>query len=125
MRAYTFTENGFTFARVDKKQARKAYNNGLTVLFCPCNLRPGFPWFPEIAVNIKQDTDIGLTEHAKEKSFERRINAFEFYNCTDTETGKYTAFYIPVVMVDRFTGEKPTAATLGTVKQYDYSYMEG
>lgn len=25
--------------------------------------------------------------------------------------------------VDRFTGEKPTAATLGTVKAYDYSFM--
>ena len=44
MRQYTFTENGFTFERVDKKQARKAYNNGLTVRFCPCNLRPGSPF---------------------------------------------------------------------------------
>lgn len=35
------------------------------------------------------------------------------------------AFYIPVVTVDRFTGETPTAYTLGTVKQYDYSVMEG
>lgn len=41
------------------------------------------------------------------------------------ETGRYTAFYIPVVTVDRFTGETPTAYTLGTVKQYDYSVMEG
>ena len=42
----------------------------------------------------------------------------------NTETGKYTAFYIPVEYVDRFTGEKPTAATLRTVKQYAYDYME-
>lgn len=40
------------------------------------------------------------------------------------ETGRYTAFYIPVTEVDRFTGETPTAATLGTVKQYDYNYMQ-
>lgn len=26
--------------------------------------------------------------------------------------------------VDRFTGEAPTPATLGTVEQYDYSYMQ-
>jgi len=26
--------------------------------------------------------------------------------------------------VDRFTGEAPTADTLGTVRQYDYKYME-
>jgi hypothetical protein len=53
------------------------------------------------------------------------VNAFENYNCTDNETGRYTAFYIPVVTVDRFTGEKPTAATLGTVTQYDYRYIGG
>lgn len=56
---------------------------------------------------------------------EKAVNAFEIYNCTDNETGRYTAFYIPVVTVDRFTGETPTAYTLGTVKQYDYSVMEG
>ena len=33
MRAYTFTENGYTFKRINKKQARAAYNNGLTVRF--------------------------------------------------------------------------------------------
>lgn len=41
------------------------------------------------------------------------------------EVFSYAAFYIPVVTVDRFTGETPTAYTLGTVKQYDYSVMEG
>lgn len=77
MRKYSFTNNGKTWERITKKQARAAYNNGLT------------------------------------------------YNCTDNQTGRYTAFYIPVVTVDRFTGETPTAYTLGTVKQYDYSVMEG
>ena len=56
--------------------------------------------------------------------FEKLLNAYEFYNCTNSETGRYTAFYIPVEYVDRFTGEAPTAATLGTVKQYNYKYME-
>lgn len=114
MRQYTFTENGFTFERVNKKQARKAYNNGLRVVVCPVNLRPGYPWYPEISVSGKS----GAT-------FEEMLNAFIYYNIRDNETGKYPAFYIPVVVVDRFTGEKPTAATIGTVKQYDYSYMEG
>lgn len=118
MRQYTFTENGFTFERVDKKQARKAYNNGLTVRFCPCNLRPGSPFRFDMDMNRAQENCAGV-------DFEKLLNAFEFYNCTNTETGRYTAFYIPVVLVDRFTGEKPTAATMGTVKQYDYSYMEG
>lgn len=118
MRAYTFTENGFTFERVDKKQARKAYNNGLTVRFCPCNLRPGSPFRFDMDMNRAQENCAGAI-------FDRLVNVFELFNCRDKETGKYAAFYIPVVLVDRFTGEKPTAGTMGTVKQYDYSYMEG
>lgn len=119
MRKYSFTDKkGKTWERITKKQARAAYNNGLTVLFCPVNMRPFTPWHLEIDVNKNFEGYNGVT-------FEKAVNAFEIYNCTDNETGRYTAFYIPVVTVDRFTGETPTAYTLGTVKQYDYSVMEG
>lgn len=101
MNKYSFTNNGKTWERITKKQARAAYNNGLTVLFCPVNMRPFTPWHFEGYNGV---------------SFEKAVNAFEIYNCTDNETGRYTAFYIPVVTVDRFTGETPTANTLGTVK---------
>lgn len=114
MRAYTFTENGFTFKRINKTQARRAYNNGLRVVVCPVNLRPGHPWHPEIIVSGKS----GAT-------FEKMLNAFIFYNIRDNETGRYPAYYIPVETVDRFTGKMPTAGTLGTVEQYAYSFMEG
>lgn len=114
MRAYTWTENGFTFKRINKTQARRAYNNGLRVVVCPVNLRPGYPWYPEIIVSGKSG-----------ETFEEMLNAFIYYNIRDNETGKYPAFYIPVETVDRFTGEKPTAGTLGTVEQYAYGYMEG
>lgn len=113
MRAYTWTENGFTFKRINKTQARRAYNNGLRVVVCPVNLRPGYPWHPEIIVSGKSGT-----------TFNEMLNAFIYYNIRDNETGKYPAFYIPVETVDRFTGEKPTAGTLGTVEQYAYSFME-
>lgn len=118
MRNYTFTENGFTFKRINKAQAKQAYNNGLTVRFCPVNLRPGSSFRFDMDMNKAQQNCAGV-------NFERLVNVFELFNCRDSKTGKYTAFYIPVETVDRFTGEKPTAATLGTVKQYDYSYMEG
>lgn len=118
MRAYTWTENGFTFKRINKKQARQAYNNGLTVRFCLCNLRPGSVFRLDMDMNKIQENCAGA-------SFDRLVNVFEMFNCRDRETGKYTAFYIPVETVDRFTGEKPTAGTLGTVEQYAYSYMEG
>lgn len=118
MRKYSFTNNGKTWERITKKQARAAYNNGLTVLFCPVNMRPFTPWHLEIDVNKNFEGYNGV-------SFEKAVNAFENYNCINNETGRYTAFYIPVVTVDRFTGETPTAHTLGTVKHYDYSIMEG
>ena len=114
MNNYTFNDGGFTFKRVNKATARRAYNNGLHIVMCPCNLRPGFPWHPEAVVNGKS----GAT-------FETALNAFEYYNIRGRETGRYTAFYIPVVTVDRFTGNAPTAGTLGTVEQYDYNYLRG
>lgn len=117
MNKYTFLKDGFNFERIDKKAARIAYNNGLTVIFCPVNLRPGSPFLLDMPINKNNQNCTGQT-------FEQVLNAFEFYNCTSSETGRYTAFYIPVEYVDRFTGEAPTAATLGTVKQYNYKYME-
>lgn len=114
MKKYTFKDGAFTFKRVNKTTARAAYNNGLRVVLCPCNLRPGFPWYPETIVSGKSDA-----------TFETVLSAFEFYNLRNTETGRYTSYYIPVVTVDRFTGEKPTAETIGTVEQYDYSYLRG
>ena len=114
MREYTFTDGGYTFERVSKATARKAYKNGLRVLLCPVNLRPGYPFHPETSISGKAKA-----------TFEEQLNAFEYYNIRNRETGLYTAFYIPVVLVDAFTGKKPTAATLETVKQYDYRYIGG
>lgn len=121
MRKYSFTDkNGKTWERIDKKTARTAYNNGLTVLFCPVNLRPGKPWNPEAVIcphSFEVVNDV-ITP------FEKRVNEFEYYNCINNETGRYTAFYIPVREVDRFTGEAPTPETLGKTKRYDYKYLE-
>ena len=95
---YTVETKGkkYNFKRVSKKIARAAYNNGLTVVFCPCNLRPFNNYFgldmPINRANI--DCDF--------QTFETVLNAFEYYNC-NTETGKYTAFYIPVCK-DPFCG---------------------
>lgn len=86
MRKYTFTDGGYTFQRIDKKTARRAYNNGLRVMLCPVNLRPGYPYHPEISISGKAAA-----------TFEEALNAFEFCNLRGKETGRYTAFYIPVV----------------------------
>lgn len=117
MNKYTFTEKGFSFKRVNKRLARIAYNNGLTIRFCPVNIRPGSFWGLDMDIN-KHFQNCG------DQSFESVLNAFEYYNCRDNETGRYTAFYIPVRVVDRFTGEAPTAGTLGTVEEYDHNYLQ-
>lgn len=80
MRNYTFTENGFTFKRINKAQAKRAYNNGLTVRFCPVNLRPGSPFRFDMDMNKVQQNCAGV-------DFGQLVNAFEFYNCGSNETG--------------------------------------
>ena len=119
----TFTSNGFTFKRIDKKTARRAYINGLTVIACPCNLRPFTPWHNEMRLNKKNREQFTADAIGVKNDFNNLIASMEYYNCINTETGRYMAFYIPVETVDRFTGETPTAATLGTVEQYAYNYM--
>lgn len=103
MNKYSFTDNnGKTWKRITKKQARAAYNNGLTVLFCPVNMRPFTMWGGGVKINISQDTDIGILDKwTKENSFDRTLNAFEFYNCRDNETGRYAAFYIALWRVEK------------------------
>ena len=97
MREYSFRKDGFTFERISKATARRVFNNDMPVMLCPCNLRPETGLFSTVVQNGKHlDTNV---------------------------TGRYTAFYIPVTEVDRFTGETPTAATLGTVKQYNYNFI--
>jgi hypothetical protein len=113
---YSYTDGGHTFERVSKAVARRAYNNGLRVVFCPVNLRPGEPWHPEVSIQ-GHSFRFGST-------FQVALNEFEYYNLRGRETGRYTAFYLPLREVDRFTGEAPTPYTLGTVKEYDYSYLD-
>lgn len=102
MKEYYFTEYidhiKFTFKRVNKATARRAYNNGLRILVCPCKLRPGYPWYPEVNASGKSGVN-----------FDKLIAACEFYN--NNETGKYSSFYIPVVQ------------NIGMPESYDYLWM--
>lgn len=69
MKKYTYTDGGRLFVRITKTTARKAYSNGLRVVLCPSNLRPGFPYHPEISISGKAAA-----------SFEEAVNSFEYYN---------------------------------------------
>ena len=111
MRKYEICHEGKTYKRIDKKTARRAYNNGCSLVFCPVNLRPFSMWHPEYITR--------RTAEPSDRTFERLCSELEWYGCTGSEAGRYMAFYLPIKTVDRFTGEAPTADTLGTVDIYD------
>lgn len=86
MREISFDRNGTRYVRIDKRNARRAYDFGCELAFCPCNLRPGSPWHPEIWVDPTSADLQGAT-------FDGISNTFEWYNCNH-ECGYYAAYYI-------------------------------
>lgn len=76
-----YTVNGYT--RISKNQARKLWTANTTPVFaCPCKLRPGAPWYPE----IQFPTDTGST-------WEQLTNAAEYYKCGPAE-GRRLVYYV-------------------------------
>ena len=94
MKKYTFSENGRTYKRISKMAARAAYKNGLTVIICPCNLRPFTPWRFEHRINRKYREHFVIDEIGVMNDFNNLVCSFEYYNCPNSKTGKYAAFYI-------------------------------
>lgn len=84
MNRSSFTNGGKTWARVTKKQALAAYNSGFTVLLCPVKMRPFTPWRLEAYVEKESMCE-----------FSASVSGFEYYNC-NSETGRYTAFYVQI-----------------------------
>ena len=76
-----YTINGFT--RIHKNKARKIWTTDATPVYaCPCKLRPGAPWYPEIQL----PTDTGST-------WETLTNAAAFYKC-NPEDGRRLSYYV-------------------------------
>lgn len=73
------------YVRISKKTARRLYKVGFTkhLYLCPVNLNPESPW--------------GLLYWPgnNETPFDTLVHQYEAYNCTGSETGRYTAFYVP------------------------------
>lgn len=86
----TFIDNaGGAWYRINKTTAKKLYNAGVDVCFCPSNLRPFSMWAPEFVSNKTRDI-----ETAGEADFDKLLNYFTFYNCINAETGRRVNFYI-------------------------------
>jgi hypothetical protein len=73
------------WTRVSKKAARKAWEKGERVTFCPCKLYPFGGFRP--SVTRARDADFS--------DFDYLVQNFVWYNCT-YETGYYPAFYCEV-----------------------------
>ena len=100
MNNYTFTDDKTKkhYKRITKANARRAFIAGKDIIVCPSNLRPFGFWNPQIEWNINRESfqnELPFYE-SPEKLFNYTVNQFEFYNCINTETGKYTNFYIAI-----------------------------
>lgn len=78
MRKYSFDDNGKSYVRISKAEARKIYQVE-PVLICACDLRPLGPWGQGLWANVDRD-------------FDTMVGEYEYYNC-NAETGRYAAFY--------------------------------
>lgn len=82
MNILRFKDNdGKYWVRISKAQAKKLFESGEKVCFCPCKMRP-FGWIPSGIV----------IENDEFETFGKAVESFEFCNC-NSETGKYVSFY--------------------------------
>lgn len=70
------------FNKIDKRQARKLWNEGKQFIIVSCNMQPDWG----MAVGKKWDGN-------ENRSFDSLVNEFSYYNC-DAERGRYPAFYV-------------------------------
>ena len=87
MNKYTFEKDGKTYCRISKQTARGYYDAGVEILACPCNLRPGAIWHPEIYICREMAFPYAST-------FDKTIAYITGMNCLNNETGHYLAYYV-------------------------------
>lgn len=78
-------KNGVDYKRVNKTNARRAYNEGRAVILCPSNLRPFTMWGCEVE-----------TDNRNGYEFDKVVNIFSYYNCINNETGRGVNYFLPI-----------------------------
>lgn len=82
--------------RVQKRTAKKLWEQGIEVYMMPCKCNLGGFWImpcPMPNINSFDETDKGICERIGITLFQKVVNSFECYNCNN-EMGLYTHFYI-------------------------------
>jgi len=98
------------FERITKTKCRKLFEEGKEFYMCPCNLRPGARWNPEILIDVNSINERKGSFLNKEKTsievFNQLVIEFTHYNCPDRDCGLYPAFYVtPAVEVQEETSK--------------------
>ena len=93
MRGLTFVNKGKTYKQISKRRAKKLYLQDIPVVMCPSNLRPFTAWHCEHVLRKRDRAQFVLDDIGAANDFDNYVNSFEWYNCRDNETGKYTRFY--------------------------------
>ena len=75
------------YVRISKAEARRMYCSGKELSLCAVNMRPDGPCG---AIRIKTAE---ASSGAAATAFAMECRAFEYYNCTGAETGRYLAYY--------------------------------
>lgn len=88
--------DGVKYARVNRTKARNLFISGYPVLFCPCNLRPGRPWYPEIEFTL---TQLDTSFEERKNNFNKTLYNFMYYNC-NWESGLYVSFYASLEILE-------------------------
>jgi hypothetical protein len=73
--------------RIDKRKAKAFFNTGTTVYLVPSNFVPFGPWIQPCP--IKKDSPCGWSNE-----FETICKEFEYYNCINSQTGYFPAYYV-------------------------------
>jgi hypothetical protein len=84
MQKHKFNDGNTPHTRVSKAAARKLWDAGRPVVFCPVKLVPFGGFRPSCM----------MQKSADQPDFEKAVRDFVWYNCQLHETGYYPAFYV-------------------------------
>ena len=97
MKAFTIRDNnGKEYKRINKKSAIFAYMAGKAIVLSPVNFNPFGPWVIGPTLNKKDRAGYVADDIGVKNDFLNLVNSFEYYNCINSETGRYSAFYIAI-----------------------------
>lgn len=109
--------DGSTFKRINKKKAKVIYNYGYVRMIPIDEVISGDP---VLFVDVKKAKSEFLESDIEtvKQDYELWLRAEANYTKKDAEI----LFYIPIKLIDAFTGEAPTKYTINYIESYDNGF---